>query len=257
MNKFKSTYLCIKQHSVTGLKYLCKTQKSYEEMLEYKGSGRPYWNNHLKKHGRKYVETPWYCLFEEQEELTKFALMCSKQWNIVDSDEWANLRIENGVDGNPKGRGLPKGTKLGPPSDKSRAKNSASHKGRPARNKGVKQTAEHSAKKAASMFGKNKGKKYGPQSPELIQKRIEAVAKNRILVTENEKRDIARRFLHGETYIQIRKMYKFGTRKITKILLEQNINPKIRICPHCGITACSANIGKYHLDKCRNKNEIE
>lgn len=103
MKIFKPTYLCIKRHSVTGLKYLCKTTMTYEKMLKYRGSGK-YWKTHLKIHERKYVETPWFCLFEEKEELTKFALMCSKQWDIVKSNEWANLKHENGLDGGGEGQ---------------------------------------------------------------------------------------------------------------------------------------------------------
>lgn len=118
MEQLKPTYLCIKQHSVTGLQYFCKTTKSYEEMLRYSGSGKPYWNNHLKMHGRKYVKTIWFCLFYDKEEIEKFALMCSEQWNIVNAKDengkkiWANLREENGLSG------AVRGIKVGPHTEK-------------------------------------------------------------------------------------------------------------------------------------------
>lgn len=42
---FKPTYLMIKQHEITGLKYLCKTTR--KDPLKYNGSGR-YWKPHIK-----------------------------------------------------------------------------------------------------------------------------------------------------------------------------------------------------------------
>lgn len=244
MSIFAPTYLYIKQHSITKKLYFGKTTRSGQELLEYKGSGS-YWDKHITKHGRKYVETLWYCLFLDKDDCEEFAKLCSEQWNIVESSDWANLTIEDGY------AGIPKGTKIGPPSDESRLKNSLAHKGRPAHNKGVPQTSESNEKRRQSCMGKNKGKKYGPQTPELVKKRMDAMAANRLPISDSEKRDIAQRFLNGETYNQIRTIHKFGTGKIAEILVEQNINPKIRTCPHCGITACSANIGKYHLDNCK------
>lgn len=41
----------------------------------------------------------WYCLFIEQGELTKFALMFSEQQDIVKSELWLNLIPENGIAG--------------------------------------------------------------------------------------------------------------------------------------------------------------
>jgi hypothetical protein len=103
--EFLPTYLCIKQHSITGLLYFCKTTKSYKKMLKYVGSGKPYWNNHLKIHGKEFVETIWYCLFYDKESIKEFALMCSEQWNVMhglneDGKKiWANLKPENGLEG--------------------------------------------------------------------------------------------------------------------------------------------------------------
>ncbi len=91
----KSVYLYIKKHSVSGKLYFGKTVKDPEK---YQGSGT-YWGRHCRKNGLEHIETPWYCLFTEQEELTKFALMCSKQWDIVNSKDWLNLIPENGIDG--------------------------------------------------------------------------------------------------------------------------------------------------------------
>jgi hypothetical protein len=83
---------------LTGKLYFGKTIK--KDPITYNGSGQ-HWSPHVKKHGREYVETLWYCLFHDEEELTKFALMCSEMWNIVKSDEWLNIIPENGTYGFP------------------------------------------------------------------------------------------------------------------------------------------------------------
>lgn len=114
---FAPTYLYIKRHKITDLLYFGKTSRNLKWLLEnYSGSGR-YWKNHLKHHGKEHVETIWFCLFVDADELVKFAKMCSYQWNIVNAVDssgkkiWANEQIENGLDGNPKGH------KFGPMSD--------------------------------------------------------------------------------------------------------------------------------------------
>ena len=102
--EFRPTFLYIKRHRITGKLYLGITAGDLEYLLKYKGSGR-YWNRHITIHGRDCVDTVWYCRYYDREELTKFAVMCSEQWNIVyakDDDGnkiWANEKIEDGLTG--------------------------------------------------------------------------------------------------------------------------------------------------------------
>jgi hypothetical protein len=91
----KETYLYIKQHSITGMLYFGKTTKNPETYL---GSGK-YWKTHITKYGTQYVETVWYCLYTDKNILTEFATRFSKLNDIVNSNQWANLAIENGTDG--------------------------------------------------------------------------------------------------------------------------------------------------------------
>ena len=88
-------HLYVKQHKVTGLKYFGKTSK--KDPYTYLGSGK-YWKRHLKVHGRA-IDTIQVWTFERAEDCEKFALEFSKLNNIVESEEWANLRPENGRDG--------------------------------------------------------------------------------------------------------------------------------------------------------------
>ena len=84
-------YIYIKTHRVTGLKYFGKTIE--EDPYNYKGSGL-YWKSHIKKHGYN-VETEIVGSFENLNEASEFAIKFSKENNIVESDEWANLMEEN------------------------------------------------------------------------------------------------------------------------------------------------------------------
>lgn len=87
-------YLYKKTHKKTGLKYLGKTT---QDPYKYNGSG-VYWERHLKTHGYD-IETE--ILFEtlNKEELKEQGLYYTKLWNIVESDEWANLKPETGDGG--------------------------------------------------------------------------------------------------------------------------------------------------------------
>ena len=98
MTEFKPTWLYLKQHNKTGLKYFGKTIKDPET---YNGSGI-YWTNHLAQHGND-VSTIWKQLFTDKEELTKFALDYSVKNNIVESNEYANLKPEDGLMGGDTG----------------------------------------------------------------------------------------------------------------------------------------------------------
>jgi hypothetical protein len=102
---FQPTWLMVKRHTKTGLKYLCKTVKhDYEKYL---GSGH-YWKRHLQKHG-KHVETIWARLFTDKDELVEFALFVSEVENICEALDingkklWANEIPENGLDGGAPG----------------------------------------------------------------------------------------------------------------------------------------------------------
>lgn len=158
------TYLYIKRHKLTGLKYFGKTTS--DDPISYTGSGT-YWLSHINKHGRKEIETLWTKLFEDEHELMEYALRFSIENKIVESDEWANLTLETGVDG------LPKGYKF---SDEHRKNLSESQKGVPkpgtstamignTLRKGTKFTKEQSAKLSASKIG-NKNRLGVPHTEE-------------------------------------------------------------------------------------------
>jgi hypothetical protein len=99
-NVKKYLYLLVKTHSVTGLRYLCKrVTTSDSNAISYKGSGK-YWKNHLKVHGKD-INTEIIAKYE-LDKASEFSTLCieySSKYNIVNSDEWANLIEENGFSG--------------------------------------------------------------------------------------------------------------------------------------------------------------
>lgn len=87
-----SYYLYIKTHNITGLKYLGQTKKT--DPWKYLGSGT-YWKRHLAKHGKD-ISTRIMLVTDSKEELKETGIFFSKLFNIVFSEEWANLMYENG-----------------------------------------------------------------------------------------------------------------------------------------------------------------
>ena len=87
-------YLYIKTHNKTGLKYLGKT---VQDPFTYKGSGKR-WINHIKKHGND-VTTEIVGTYETIDDLRSDSIIISEKYNIVNSEQWANLRPETGDGG--------------------------------------------------------------------------------------------------------------------------------------------------------------
>lgn len=88
-------YLYLKQHNVTGLKYLGQTSKS--NPYRYNGSGK-YWLRHIKVHGNN-VTTRILRECNTKEEIKQWGLIYSKLFNIVESKDFANFIPECGSGG--------------------------------------------------------------------------------------------------------------------------------------------------------------
>ena len=93
-------YLYLKQHAATGLLYFGKTTTS--DPYKYLGSGS-YWRHHIAAHGKEHVRTIKVWTFDNLDKCSKFAKLYSIENNIVESSTYANLAIENGLDGVPAG----------------------------------------------------------------------------------------------------------------------------------------------------------
>jgi hypothetical protein len=92
--EFKPTLLLVMSHNVTGLKYFCKTS-CLERVKRYKGSGTR-WRNHLNVHGKD-ITVGVLGFYTEEKRCNEAALKFSRDNNIVESDDWANLIEETGL----------------------------------------------------------------------------------------------------------------------------------------------------------------
>jgi len=162
MINFKPTWLMIKKHNQTGLKYFCKTTRPNPHV--YKGSGVR-WALHLKKHGRD-VSTIWCKLFTDMNELMYCAITFSIEHKIVESKEWANLVIEDGI------TGWPSGTKHSIESvEKCRLNANGFKKGYTPHNKGKMNSVDHYHKQIAGQV------KYREENPNWSDKWLDGKRK--------------------------------------------------------------------------------
>lgn len=89
------TRLYIKQCPCCRLKYFGKTTN--QDIENYTGSGKR-WKYHLKKHNVEPIHL-WNSYWYYDTSITRFALKFSRMNKIVESNEWANLKEEDGIDG--------------------------------------------------------------------------------------------------------------------------------------------------------------
>lgn len=130
-------YLYVKTHNQTGLKYLGQT--SQKDPHKYLGSGTR-WLHHLRKHGLDYsTEILKEC--QSKDELKEWGLYYSNLWDIVRSEEWANLKPEE-ADG-------------GKHSEESKRKIGASSKGRKQSAEARRKNSEKNSGPNNAMYGKS------------------------------------------------------------------------------------------------------
>lgn len=181
MKKFYPTYLYVKTHKTTGLKYFGKTTG---DPYLYQGSGIR-WLKHLRLHGND-VNTTIVGFFTDRTECEKVAVQFSVKNKIVESKEWANMIIENGLDGGDTGGKLTRA--YSPMTNDTKKKLSESLKGRKAWNKGLKgvtpgnrqpKSKEHKQKLSDANTGKTRtaesiektaAKLRGKKRPEMSEK---------------------------------------------------------------------------------------
>ena len=97
-------YAYVMTHNQTGLKYFGMTTVDNWKKV-YSGSGK-YWKRHLKAHGSNITKEEVFATDDEE----LFQLACeefSDKHDIVHSDHWANLKIEDGCRGGST-KGIPK-----------------------------------------------------------------------------------------------------------------------------------------------------
>jgi endogenous inhibitor of DNA gyrase (YacG/DUF329 family) len=227
--EFQPTYLYIKQHSVTKKCYFGKTIRDPEI---YKGSGT-HWKRHIAAYGENLVETLWFCLFLSKEDIRDFAVMFSTAQDIVNSKDWLNLRVEDGLEG-----GKAKGTRYSPE----------------ARIKVVEALIKRN--KSPEIIAKNTAKKIGRKHSEEHKIRIGLSSRGKILSkSTREKLSIAHT---GKKLSEAtrRKLSEINTGKTIsaehyeKLLAGRLASSKQVECPHCGKIGEKRLLTRYHFSNC-------
>jgi hypothetical protein len=211
-SKFKPTWLYIKQHNDTGLQYFGKTIVA--DPFKYKGSGTR-WLYHLNLHHNN-VTTVWCKLFTDVDQLVAYAIDFSLNNNIVESDKWANLIIENGLDG---------GTT---PSDCTKEKMRLANTGR---------------KYSEETKQKIRATKANYVITEETRKKMSLAQKGRI-VSEETKQKLKRTNTGKKHHISSIEKMKVSRSEVVY---------KSVVCPHCGKEGAINNMPRYHFDKCKAK----
>jgi hypothetical protein len=222
-------YLYVKTHNVTGLKYLGKTIR--KDPHKYPGSGTR-WTNHLKVHGYDYTTT----ILKEctsNEEVKELGLYYSELWNVVDSDDWANLKPENSAGG------------FGKPSPEIIAKILATKLARDLNKHSQETISKISAARLTKFAAKDPTYNVRPKCrPEKAAKIKEANTGKKWV--HNPENTVERKQLDPvecERYLQLG--WKPGTGPRTL--------PIKQTCPHCNNTFDPGNYKQHHSDNCRYK----
>jgi hypothetical protein len=211
-------YLYVKTHNKTGLKYLGKTTSTNPH--KYRGSGL-YWANHLKIHGVYYTtEIIKECY--SKDELKRWGLYYSELWDVTNSNEWANLRIENGDGGSQKGGKRSELTK-----EKFRNKIWTE--------KAIESRLANCLKSAALRKGKK-----NPLHGLKIKGRTQTAE-------SNTKRSLA---LKGRKTSTGTLGHKFSEETKQK-MAEAQKNQPIQICPHCGKGMRGGSYNRWHGENCK------
>ncbi len=196
-NKFKPTFLYIKRHSKTGKLYFGKTTL-LDKVESYNGSGT-YWTNHIKANGIEFVETIWYCLFTEIDDLVEFATRFSSMNCIVESSEWANQIPEDGL----SGIGVP--MKRPDVAERNRSRKGTKYCGeQPHGNTGRK----HSAELRARYSEMRKGKKISEETRKKLDKKKQEKESSTEFIEAKKKNETERAERRKKHYDSIRESMK-------------------------------------------------
>ena len=227
--------LYIATHNITGKKYFGKTIRWFtkEDLHKnYRGSG-VYWSKHKKKYGEKDVTMEIYriCSLNESDEdyVVPIALKFSYENNIVKSEDWANGKLEDGLDGGSiKGELHPcYGTNI---SQHHKDIISTTHTG--------KIVSEETREKLAEC---KRGKPISDATKEKIA--------NSMTGDKNH--------FYGKKHTEETKEKLRGPKSpehLAKIKLIISNYP-IRICPHCGLEGTGGAMTRWHFDNCKNRKD--
>ena len=283
MSNFKPTFLYIKQHQITGMLYFGKTVQN--NPVKYKGSGK-YWKQHIRKYGENEVDTVWYCLYYDRDEINNFALQFSKEHNIVKSQLWANRTEETGIDDRTGTTHSDESKKLMSEKRKAfiathdnpmigRVCEEQSFETRNKRSKSLKQF--HADNPEVMIAQSQRLKKKYEENPELRKLHSQPGEKNGMFGRErtdewrknhskamsgsnnhmygkrgelspNFGKETSRR---GKTLAEI--CGEEAAQQIKEQMSQKATNRKKIICPHCGLEGHPSNMYRWHFTNCKKE----
>jgi hypothetical protein len=210
------TRLYIKQCSHCRLKYFGKTSR--KEIEKYIGSGKR-WKNHLKKYNANSMHL-WNSDWYYDTSISRFALKFSKMNKIVESKNWANLKVEDGLEGGWDNIVW----------DNERRMNKSLQR------KNMNTLVD---KDGNTFFGYMTEIDYINVFPTRYNKvYVRDINGNEFTVEKNDKR-----FQTGEI---------FGLNKGKKGLAD-HLNKRNEICIYCGFVSTKGNIVRWHNENCKEK----
>ena len=256
-------YLYVKTHNKTGLKYLGKTnQANYHA---YSGSG-VHWKRHLDKHGHDYT-TEILLATEDKDEIRETGLFFSKLFNVVSSNEWANLQEEKG-DGvssefatQENYRRLEQGTHpFGDPLHNQKTykkrqetlRKNGTHNflGGEIQRNAYKRRLESGAQEKLNAANSERVKELAKNGNHPLQRLINVVDKDGNIITipkEEYGNDSA--LVHINSLEGKRRL---GKSNVVGEKQREYLDTKVK-CPHCSKEGNIANMKRWHFDNCKQK----
>jgi hypothetical protein len=238
------TRLYVKKCSHCELKYFGKTIA--EDIESYKGSG-VYWQRHLKKHNAKSIHL-WNSDWYYDTSIVSFATKFSNINKITESEEWANIAIENGIDGGYLGPAVVNKMKS--------TKNSKDWKETVGREAAIKISEYRTGKPLSDKTKEklsilNKGENNGFYGKSHSEEQKEKWKRDRVGYkhTEEAKKKISKANLgennnfYGKSHSP--EMLAYIASKSSEIVQ----------CPHCRKTGGKSGMHRWHFDKCKLKGE--
>jgi len=262
--------LYIATHNKTGFKYFGKTNRFFTEkdlQEKYHGSGLR-WLRHLKKHGDD-VTMEIYGIYNTKD-VEKIAMNFSKDNDIANSNEWANIINENGLNGgsiagpNHPARGIVRTKEQKEATSKvhknkivskeTRKKISESNKGRYGKlnnNYGTiwneKQKDNLRVQKINTVVVRNK------ITNDCYSVQIEEWRNNPNLEAESKGRKIKDTSNYGKPG-ELNGMFGKSHSEKTKEKMRKSKGPQVKLtCPYCNKEGGISNMKRYHFENCKLK----
>ena len=231
-NTYKSgqmIYLYVKTHNVTGLKYLGKTVS--KDPHKYKGSG-VVWRNHCNVHGYDYSTQ---IIFQSihKDEIKQRGIYYSQLWNVVTSDEWANIKQEECDGGYCASSFTPEAN----------AKRSQTMKGRP-------QHPDHTAKVSKALKGRKDTR--SPEAKAQAAAKASLKLKGRKMSEESKQKRRDKRIgkpLPEATKLNLKASWTAERRAAQAERTRKQHTIKLQ-CPHCGVVGTKLTMKKSHFNRC-------